>query len=409
MSSLTLEQKRALLMQKLQQNAATGKSDVSEAAAYLRDGRLDPEIKLNGPVPTTPMRTALVTGTTGYVSAFLMHQLARQGVQLYCLVRAADAAAGMQRIRASMARYELWNADFATQWKAVPGDLALPHMGLAKSLYDSLATEVDAIFHVGAHVNFGLPYEALRATNVTGVHDIIRFSVRGKTKPLHFVSSLGMFLARAYGGKFVDADTRADPLLSSTGYGATKAVAEQLLLAARERGLPVTLHRAGFVAWDTQSGFYNEADLACQILLGCVQVGAAPAVEFTFNTIVPVDYCVQTIIHLARQPFGSVPAVVHLANPLVVDFRTVLEQLDRLGWRVRAQPYSQWRQTLSEAKNNVLTPMVPLMPEQGHMIKEFLPTYGHYSAPGAPVCPPLNSELFLPFVQRLQKRGLLPT
>src|SRR5205823_611507 len=100
---------------------------------------------------------------------------------LYCLVRPRRGESGRARIEQQLRNYEVWMDDEAWEsaWNhrvhVVEGDVTLPRMGIAGPTYEVLARDVDCIIHSAAHVNFIYPYEALRATNVLGVHEIIRF------------------------------------------------------------------------------------------------------------------------------------------------------------------------------------------------------------------------------------------
>ena len=56
-----------------------------------------------------------------------------------------------------------------------------------------LAATIDVIYHSGAFVNWIFPYERLKATNVLGTEEILRLATRVRIKPVHYVSSLGVF------------------------------------------------------------------------------------------------------------------------------------------------------------------------------------------------------------------------
>ena len=87
---------------------------------------------------------------------------------------------------------------------------------------------------------------------------------------------MGVFLSTDYFGKRVLED---DPLLDGRGlrhgYTQSKWVAEKLVQLARERGLPVTVYRPPLIGWHSQTGAFNESDLVCSMLEGCLHLGAA--------------------------------------------------------------------------------------------------------------------------------------
>jgi hypothetical protein len=65
----------------------------------VRKGCLAPELRFENPtgIQDRP-QSVFVTGATGFVGAFLLRELLEAQVAAYCLVRAEDAADGMQRL-----------------------------------------------------------------------------------------------------------------------------------------------------------------------------------------------------------------------------------------------------------------------------------------------------------------------
>ena len=138
----------------------------------------------------------LLTGATGFVGAFLLSDLlAEIEADVICLVRARNPEVGMQRIRKNLEKYQLWDADLETRIYPVVGDIGQPQLGLGESAYRSLASELDVIYHNGALVNFVFPYDAHKQVNVDGTLEILKLASDTRIKPVHFVSSLAVFLS----------------------------------------------------------------------------------------------------------------------------------------------------------------------------------------------------------------------
>src|SRR6185369_1924353 len=74
----------------------------------------------------------------------------------------------------------------------VVGDLAAPSLGLSQDAFDRLAELVDVVIHNGALVRFLSPYRLLRAPNVLGTREVLRFATHRRTKWLHVVSTLAI-------------------------------------------------------------------------------------------------------------------------------------------------------------------------------------------------------------------------
>jgi len=129
----------------------------------------------------------LLTGTTGFLGAYLLRDLlAHTAAQVVCLVRAESPAAARSRIEENLQRYGL--APTAAQWRrveALPGDLTKKGLGLPEKTYAELASRVDAVMHSAAAVNFYHDYHRLRGPNVGGVREILDDRVDVADSPVH--------------------------------------------------------------------------------------------------------------------------------------------------------------------------------------------------------------------------------
>ncbi len=155
------------------------------------------------------------------------------------------------------------------------------------------------IIHCGAFVNSVLPYSQLKAANVSGTHEVLRLATYpgGKLKFVHHISTLSVIPPGVYDHMV----TEAEPLISNVGlhegYAQTKFVADQLLLRAAERSLPVAIHRPGRITGHTKTGSTSVEDFMCRIVKGCIQLGSAPDLDWMLD-MTPVDFVSDSIVHL---------------------------------------------------------------------------------------------------------------
>src|SRR5690606_16314369 len=133
------------------------------------EAHLDPSIRFEH-VPVVPFNQQdrlLLTGATGFLGAFLLHELLEQTrSQIYCLVRAPNSAMGQERILANLHKYTSQHPEATVRIIAVPGDLTQPLLGLSQHDFAALANTVDLIYHNGALVNWLYPYARLKLANV---------------------------------------------------------------------------------------------------------------------------------------------------------------------------------------------------------------------------------------------------
>jgi myxalamid-type nonribosomal peptide synthetase MxaA len=248
-------------------------------------------------------------------------------------------------VRSMLARWGLdrgLGEDALARVAAVPGDLAAPRLGLGDDDHARLAELADVIFHSGGQVDFVLPYAALRPANVGGTLEILRLATTRRTSPVHVVSTLGVFLGSAHERRLVtERDRPDDPAGLGSGYNQSKWVADALVRAARDRGVPVTLHRPARVTGDSRTGAANHEDYFNALLKACVEVGAVPLLPGG-EDMAPVDQVAAAIVRLSLA-HGSAGRSFHYFNGRTIGFAEIATELDRCGYRVAQVDYRGWR------------------------------------------------------------------
>jgi amino acid adenylation domain-containing protein/thioester reductase-like protein len=298
--------------------------------------------------PVADPAHVFLTGGTGFLGAFLLRELLEQTrAEVSCLVRAPDEHAGRERIRKGLQAYGLWDEAFGRRIVAVPGDLSRPLFGLTPQRFTQLAAAVDAIYHNGALVHFLQPYQALKAANVGGTLEVLRLACRLKVKPVHYVSTIGVFGDLPRGSRPRERDVPAAQGVQG-GYNQSKWVAERLIALAGQRGLPVAIYRPGRIAWHSRTGVANADDFLTNAIRLCIRMGQCPRVEGgpVFDDITPVDYVSAAIVRLSRRR-GTLGRAFHLVNPRPTDLRRILEAMRSFGFEVREVPAEQWQSELA--------------------------------------------------------------
>ena len=297
-------------------------------------------------------RRLFLTGSTGFLGAFLIRSLleqfaglAGQDITIYCHVRAKDEATGLKRIVDNMKRYRCWKEEYAKRIQAVTGSLDKPLMGMKEDVYERLSREVDAVYHNGALLNFLYPYSYLKGTNVDGTRECLRFAFHGKAKYFHYISSYSVYDNPSHFGKKV---YESDPLTSwegyFLGYSETKWVSEKLVQMARERGLRACIYRPGEIAGDTVHGIWETKDLLSRLITGCILMQKAPAINTRFQ-MVPVDYVADTIAHISRQE-GACGLAFNILNPGKLTVKKMVRAIRSKGYKISIIPYERWKQEL---------------------------------------------------------------
>jgi thioester reductase-like protein len=330
------------------------------------EAQLDQSIHAENAAPAcqTAPQHILLTGATGFLGAFLLDELLRQTTaQIYCLTRGTTVAQATQKLLDNLDRFGLSGIGQESRIVPILGDLAQPDLGLTPSAFASLASTIERIYHNGALVNLIYPYTAMRDANVMGTQTILQLASQQRLKPVHFVSTLDVFHSPAYAT--VPSLLENDPLHHwhglKNGYAQSKWVAERLVMAAHDRGIPTCIYRIGMITSHSRTGVGKSDDLVGRMIKGFIQMGGAPAIDLALS-FTPVDYVSQAIVQLSQQPalWGQ---AFHLVTPHVLTLAALIEGLNAAGYPLQPLPYALWIELLlspSTDTNNALTPFKSL-------------------------------------------------
>ncbi len=353
----------------LAQSILSAQQSVDSAPAdepdLLADTMLSPSIfpEHLGVDRASAPQNILLTGATGFLGAFLLDQLLRSTqANIYCLVRCANLEVGRDKLHRNLERYSLDDAAQSDRIMPLLGDLAKPLFGLTELQFYKLAGQIDSIYHSGAFVNLIYPYSALRDINVLGTQEVLRLASQVKIKPVHYVSTIDVFDADCYAQMDLLEQDDFEGFAGPNGsYAQSKWVAEKLLMAARERGIPTCIYRTGMIVGDSRTGVSKTEDLICRFIKGLIQLKTVPKLSVQMH-LTPVDYISKAIVHLSLKP-SSWGQAFHLANPNPLSLAQLAQQIRSLGYPLQQIDYPQWQAALLGSKmnsDNALSPLVPL-------------------------------------------------
>ena len=380
--------------------------------------QLDPGITA-GDLVYKPIREPehiLLTGATGFVGAFLLHDLLRMtSAQIYCLLRASDLGQGNLQLKNNLDAYSLWDESFSDRIKPILGDLGETQFNLTDQEFENLANQLDVIYHNGAMVNFVYPYQAHKASNVLGTQEVLRLASQIKLKPVHFVSTLSiMYSGGGNDGRIFRENEDLDQVGAPFGgYAQSKWVAEKLVEQAGSRGIPYAIYRLGLVSGHSATGAWNTENLISSMTRACVQLGSIPDLDVMVN-IVPVDYVSAAIIHLSKDP-ENLSKVYHLDNPEPLHFSKLADWLAAQGFNARKVAFDDWRTELFQQVANMPSdgwePYLPLI-EEVEEKQVFMPKFDLSNTlaglEGSGIhCHPVDDRLFSAYLKYFIPRGFL--
>lgn len=353
-------------------SAAYGSADAEGA---LIDADLDLPLGTARPSRPDPRRAVLLTGATGYVGAFLLHEAQIAGHDdIRCLVRARDEAHAWERVRAAAAAYGLPAPD-PEQVRMVPGDLTDVRRALDRPGREpdgGLGRAVGQILHCAASVVFTETYRTLRAGNAVATADLLRWARENGVQDFGYVSSLAA--CSPTGPDMSIAETRAQPLADRAGgYGTGKWVSERLAERAERDGMRIRIWRPGLILGDSRSGACNPKDMTWRLIVASLAVGAHPADDRLLYSA-PVDVVAKAIVAGLTEP-GAVGRAQHLVHHEPLSIRGLFAALSAAGLPTTPLPPARWQQLVREraldAGDDALAPVALLgfSEELGDMVR----------------------------------------
>ncbi|MFB7916130.1 thioester reductase domain-containing protein [Streptomyces sp. NPDC056061] len=360
-----------------------------------------------------PMEVFL-TGATGFLGAYLLRDLMRTtDATVHCLVRGADEAEALERLRANLRWYGIWDQIDGERLSIVVGDLGLPALGLAPERFDELARTVDAVYHPGAMVNWVQPYATIKAANVSGAEEVLRPAARHRTVPVHYVSTLGVYVGRDTGGtgiKVTDPSGPGETL--PTGYTQSKWVAEQITELARDRALPVSVYRVDLIAGNHRSGACQTRDFVWLSLKGLLQAAAVPGDIPVRFRLMPVDYASAAILHISRQT-GNDGRTFHVCGHTDLALGAVVEELRAHGYTLDELNWDGWRERVTADPENAVVPLLDAFEVMAAAPDAFYPPIDDRETVEALAgsgikCPEATCELFNEHVDFFVRKGYFP-
>ncbi len=253
--------------------------------------------------------TYFVTGATGFIGKRLVKKLlARRGTVVYFLVRKES----LDKLPELL---EYWGVD---EERAVPivGDLAKPQLGVSKGDLKKLTGKIKHFFHLAAVYDLKADAESQIVANIDGTKNAVELANDIGAGIFQHVSSIAA--AGMYEGVF-----REDMFDEAEGldhpYFATKHDSEKIV--RKETKMPWRVYRPGLVVGDSKTGEMDKIDgpyyffkLIQRMRQMLPPWMPAIGIEGGRINIVPVDFVVDAIDHIAHQKEGNKKAF-HLVDP----------------------------------------------------------------------------------------------
>lgn len=321
--------------------ALSGEWESMLTSARVRDGDVCKEAKV-----------ILLTGVTGFLGARVLAKLLDStSAKLYCLVRASNVDAAKQRIAQALSLHgQQLSGSEEKRVVALCGDMEKVRLGLDIVVWNALVEEVDTVFHSAATVNMVRDYSELRAANVNGTREIIRFLAEGRRKRLHYASTLSVFVATSRNtGVVLESDSLEARCEVYGGYAQTKYAAERLLRSVESAVGPISYYRFGLLTGDSETGRSSRDDFLCMFAKGISTLGVVPETDDSIRVdVTPVDFACDAMIHIALTDARNMcSGTYHIANEQSLSLPSLINAMRGAGFAVDTVSASEFLNCVS--------------------------------------------------------------
>ena len=249
-----------------------------------------------------------VTGATGFIGHNLIPLLLKRRGKVYVLVRKGSEDK-LDRLKARWGKA-------AKRVVAVRGDLTRPFLGVRPAKRKELEGKIDHFFHLAAIYDLAADAASQEATNINGTRNAVKLAEAFGAMRFHHVSSIAA--AGLFPGTFTE-DMFEEAVGLDNPYFRTKHDSEGLV---REHcSIPWRIYRPAIVVGDSRTGEIDKIDGPYYFFKLIQKMRRAmpawmPAIGLEGGRLnmVPVDYVVQAMDHIAHLPRQD-GKCFHLTDP----------------------------------------------------------------------------------------------
>ena len=260
-----------------------------------------------------------VTGATGFIGRNLVeHLLEREGT-IYVLVREGSKGR-LEELRSR------WGAD-ENRVVGIVGDLSQPRLGVSDEDISKLTGDVDHLFHLAAIYDMKADAESQQVANIDGTRHMVELAEAVDAGCVHMVSSIAA--AGLYPGVWREDMFEEAVNLDTDPYFRTKHDSEGIV--RNECTRPWRVYRPGIVVGDSETGEMDKVDgpyyffkLIRRIRNAVPQWLPMAGIEGRQINIVPVDFVVKALDHIAHKP-GLDGRAFHLTDPNAMTAGAVID------------------------------------------------------------------------------------
>ena len=195
-----------------------------------------------------------LTGSTGLVGRYLMHDLLARGQKLAVLVRGSKRESGAERIEAILDYWSSRTGKEVPRPVVLEGDILRENLGLSHADLNWVTRNCRSMMHSAASLLFhadgsGEP----RLSNVVGTQNMLQVCESAKIRELHYVSTA--YVCGLRPGPIMESELNCGQEFRND-YEESKLEAEELVRACKSID-QLTVYRPAVISGDSETGYTN--------------------------------------------------------------------------------------------------------------------------------------------------------
>ena len=259
-----------------------------------------------------------ITGATGFLGRNILKLILEkdEATRVSLLVRANSSYEARFRIRKVLESIHLKVNihKLIKRITIVRGDVGSDYLGLSTNLYSKLAKNITHIIHSAAAVNFKLPLEEARRTNLTGTKNILAFAQyvqkKGNLNKVAHISTA--FVSGNRSGVILEEDLENNQEFANS-YEQSKFESEQLVRQYMDE-LPITVFRPSIIVGNSITGETTSFNVM-YLPLNLIYQGKLKVLAGNKDNpldIVPVNFVSEAIYHITMNCKDCIGKTFHL-------------------------------------------------------------------------------------------------
>lgn len=315
-------------------------------------------------------RPIVLTGATGFLGAFLMEVLLKQGNHVTVLGRASNGISLAERL-SKLCRW--FGIEPGNRLVSIETDFSKNLLGLDAETYSFLCTNAGKLIHCASDTSFSERNRArVIKTNVNNTSVLLKFAADSNIEKLYYISS-------AYASGVTEGICMETPVTNinfTNVYEESKAMAENIILRTCENiGVPYVVLRPSIVLGHSKSGIslkFNTLYYAVKSLLiirdifikDIIEQGGRRSKKWGFSldnngvlhmtlnirlphkgfvNLIPVDYFVDASLSIIKN--SGAKGIYHLTNDNSSEIITLVDFTEKFlnirGIRLVLDPLSR--------------------------------------------------------------------